>query len=155
MNWRKWALLAMPVILMLSLVACGGKPYTMADVPVPPQASVIQRGESDMADTMIDLLEQGMEGAATQQGMNIGSMDNRLYAVPNNVSWADIKSFYTDALDGTDWELDPQLTEESDVFNTQGWTRGPSSSEQGLFIIYTPDILESSGNLLVVMLVSE
>ncbi len=153
MIWRKFAFLT---ILLLTLTACGqSAPVEMADIPVPPQVTLLEAGQNAMADMMLEVFEQGLRDAATEEGMSISSIETALYAAQDTTSWTQIKDFYTSELNGAGWKLDATFTEETELFNTIGWMRGRGANEQGLFVIYTPDIFGGTGNLLIVMLVSQ
>jgi hypothetical protein len=82
-------------------------------------------------------------------------VETKPYALPDGASWNDVKGFYSDKLEGTDWKPAAELSDEStEEFKTIGWQRGPASSEQLLVVAYLPDLF-GDGATLIVMLFSE
>jgi hypothetical protein len=83
------------------------------------------------------------------------TLETKTYALPDDATWGDIKSFYSEKLAGTDWKSADELSDESaEEFKTIGWQRGPASSEQLLVVGYLPDLF-GDGATLIVMLFSE
>ncbi|GEM_PF-1669357 len=148
------ALTLLSVLLMTALAGCGGKPFTMNDVPVYPGAREAAPGDSEMADMMLTLLEGGMQEVASGSGVEITSFETKLYLLPTDVNWAQVRDFYNSELANTDWKLDADFTEDSDFFSSLGWLRGSGNNEQALFVVYTQDPIAGSA-FLIVMLISE
>jgi hypothetical protein len=134
-------------LLLLSLAACGGQPVAFADLPMLPDAAPLEEGTNTIADSVSSSFKESLSGE------NVG-VELKLYAVPAETSWEQIKTFYTDQLAATDWKSDERIAQDSDAFKTVGWTRGGLASEQGLAVGYGPDLL-GEGAFLMVALISE
>jgi hypothetical protein len=147
---RKILIVSLSVLVLALALACGGggTPVPMSEVPVYDGATSIAAGD----DALVDLVVQEMEKAVA--GENI-SMETKTYALPDDATWDDVKSFYSDKLDGTDWKSAAELSDEStEEFKTIGWQRGPASSEQLLVVGYLPNLF-GDGATLIIMLFSE
>jgi len=137
------------VVLVWALACTGSEPVTMADIPVYPDATLIESGDDPIVDMLVAAMEEGM--AESGEDVNV---EFKTYGLGSGVSWDDIKSFYEDELAGTDWETDPELSEDSAELGMVGWLRGSGASEQGLLVAYVADIFGDGATLLIV-LVSE
>lgn len=135
-------LLAVGLLVVASLAACGAEPVVMGDVPVYPGTEALPPGENDMADQMANLIREsaGGEGLVT---------DVNLYTLPAEASWDDVRGFYEGELEGTDWEPAPELAQESEVFNSVGWSRGGGANEQALVVGYVADPFGESAFLIL------
>ncbi len=134
------------VLALGSLAACGAPPVTLADIPVHPQATTLEKGKNPIADAAIDAMDKAFTGE------NLKS-EVKLYAVPADVTWAQVKSFYTEKLNSGDWKSSDKLLQESEAFSAIGWTR--SGDQQALVVGYGPDILGNGSPFLMVMLASK
>jgi hypothetical protein len=126
------------------LVACGAPPAAMADIPTPPNVTPLEKGQNVVADAAIDALQQSLEGQKFKNEV-------KLYALPADTQWDAVKSFYTGKLD-ENWKTSPELSHETEVFSTLGWSRGNS---QALVVGYGPDPLGNGTPFLMVMLASK
>jgi hypothetical protein len=137
---------ALLVVVLLALAGCASKPVTFAEMPVHPAVSPLERGANTLADAMADSLESSLAER--------GSVELKLYSVPDDVIWEEINSFYTESLADSDWKAADELRQESEAITTTGWMRGSLASEQGLMVGYAPDML-GDGAFLIVALFSE
>ncbi|MFL5803637.1 MAG: hypothetical protein ACJ8CR_18080 [Roseiflexaceae bacterium] len=138
---------AVLVVLALGvLAACGAPPVAMADIPVLSQAAPLEKGKNPVADAASDALDKALTGQSLKSEV-------KLYSVPADVTWDQVKSFYTEKLGSGDWKSSDQLTHESDAFSTLGWTR--SGESQALVVGYGPDILGNGTPFVMVMLASK
>ena len=147
---KKILIVSLSTLVLLLALACGGggTPVAMSDVPVYTGATATTAGD----DPLVDLVVESMEEVAA--GENI-TMETKTYALPEGTTWDDIKSFYNNQLEGTDWKSSAELTDEStEEFQTIGWERGGAASEQLLVVGYLPDLF-GDGAKLIVMLFSE
>ncbi len=148
MSRKKFQLLLPLFALMLAALACGGSsPVTIDEIPVFPGATALQSGESPMADQLAQVV-------AESAGEEDVRSDIRLYSVPAGTTWEQIREYYTSELSGTDWEQDTQLDQNSEFFQSMGWTRGSLSSEQALVVGFTQDPF-SGDSILMISLFSE
>ena len=135
------------LLALTALAACGTPPATLSDIPVHPKATPLEKGKNPIADAAIDAMNKSF---ADQKLKN----EVKLYSVPADVTWDQVKSFYTDKLNGGDWKSDAQLLNESPAFSAIGWTRGGES--QALVVGFGPDPLGQGGDgFLMVMLASK
>lgn len=147
---KKIVIVSLGTLVLALALACGGggTPVPMSDVPVYDGATSTTTGD----DPMVDLVIESMEAAVA--GENI-TMETKAYALPDDATWGDVKDFYNDRLEGTDWKPADELTDEStEEFKTVGWQRGGMSSEQLLVVGYLPDLF-GDGATLIVMLFTE
>jgi hypothetical protein len=134
------------VVMLAALAGCGAPPVTFAEIPLHPALLPLERGANTLADTIATSLEKSLAER--------GSVELKLYSVPDTVIWEEIDGFYTEALADSDWKAADELRQESAAINTAGWTRGGRASEQGLVVGYAPDAL-GEGAFLIVALFSE
>lgn len=132
--------------LLTTLAGCGAPPVTYDAIPVPPEATLMERGTNTLADTIATSLESSLAER--------GTVELQLYSVPNTVIWEEIDGFYSESLVDSDWKPAEELRQENAAINTTGWKRGSLASEQGLMVGYAPDIL-GDGAFLIVALFSE
>lgn len=147
---KKILIVSLNVLILLLALACGGggTPAAMSDVPIYTGATPIEAGD----DFLVDLLVQSMEEAVAGESI---TMETKSYALPEDTSLDNIKSFYDTQLEGTDWKPSEELTDDTtEEFQTIGWQRGGMASEQLLIVGYLPDLL-GDGAKLVIMLFSE
>jgi hypothetical protein len=147
---KKILIVSLSVLVLTLALACGGggTPVPMSDIPIYDGATSTAAGDAPL----VDLVVQSMEDAVA--GENI-TMETKTYALPDGATWSDVKGFYNDKLEGTDWKPAAELSDESvEEFKTIGWQRGPASSEQLLVVAYLPDLFGESATL-IIMLFSE
>jgi hypothetical protein len=151
MKQRKKILIVSLSVLVLALaLACGGSstPVPISDIPIYDGATSTAAGD----DPLVDLVVKSMEEAVADEAI---TMETKPYALPDGTTWNDVKDFYNNKLEGTDWKSAAELSDEStEEFKTIGWQRGPASSEQLLVVGYLPDLF-GEGATLIIMLFSE
>jgi hypothetical protein len=112
--------IALCILLTLALAACGGSaPAKLSDIPVYPDATALKPGENPMADT----LAQNVKQAATM-GANI---DQKIFTLPKEASWDQVKKFYSDKLTADSWAASNLPIPDNDMFKMSLWTRGSQS----------------------------
>ena len=112
--------IALVVFTLLSLAACGGSaPAKLSDIPVYPDATVLKPGENPMADTLAKNVQQ-----AANMGANI---DQKIFALPKEASWDQVKKFYSDKLTADSWTASNLPIPDNDMFKMSLWTRGSQS----------------------------
>jgi hypothetical protein len=147
---KKILIVSLGTLVLALALACGGggTPVPMSDIPVYDGATPTAAGD----DPMVDLVVESMEGAVA--GENI-TMETNTYVLPDDATWSDVKSFYDNQLEGSDWESAAELSDDSlEEFKTIGWQRGGAASEQLLVVAFLPDLF-GDGATLIVMLFSE
>lgn len=146
MRFVKPIFAALLVGLLITLAGCGTPPVTFAELPMHPAASPLERGSNTLADAVATAIESSLAER--------GTVELKLYNVPDTVIWEEIDGFYAESLSDSDWKVSDELRQESAAINTVGWTRGSLASEQGLVVGYAPDAL-GQGAFLIVALFSE
>ena len=132
--------------LLASLSGCGAPPVTYANIPVHPKVTPLERGANTLADTVAKSLEDSLAAR--------GTVELKLYSVPDDVIWEEIDGFYTESLAEGDWKAADELRQETSVISTAGWTRSGLAKEQGLVVGYASDAL-GDGAFMIVALFSE
>lgn len=133
------------VVLMLALACGGSEPVPMSDIPVYDGATVIGTGDNPDVDVLIESLES--EAAADE---NV-TAEFKVYTLPPNTTWDDVKSFYTDELADTDWKLSDEILQDTEAFKMIGWER----TKQGLGVGYVPAGILEEDSVLLIMLATE
>lgn len=129
-------------LILLAVAGCGTEPVSISDIPVYPGAESMAPGQNEMADGLADVIQESSGG----EGVNV---DIKLYSLPADTTWEDIKSYYNGEMAGTDWKTEADLGNESEVFSTIGWSRGGGASEQALIVGYVADILGGDAFMIV------
>jgi predicted small lipoprotein YifL len=112
--------IALVVFTLLSLAACGGSaPAKLSDIAVYPDATALKPGENPMADTLAQNVQQ-----AANMGANI---DQKIFALPKEASWDQVKKFYSDKLTADSWTASNLPIPDNDMFKMSLWTRGSQS----------------------------
>ena len=112
--------IALVVFTLLSLAACGGSaPAKLSDIAVYPDATALKPGENPMADTLAKNVQQ-----ADNMGANI---DQKIFALPKEASWDQVKKFYSDKLTADSWTASNLPIPDNDMFKMSLWTRGSQS----------------------------
>jgi hypothetical protein len=107
-------------LILLSLAACGGSaPAKLSDIPVYPEATQLQPGQNPMADTLAKNVQQ-----AANMGANI---DQKIFTLPKEASWDQVKKFYSDKLTADSWSASNIPIPDNDMFKMTLWTRGSQS----------------------------
>ncbi len=92
-----FAMAALLVMAVLMLAACGGsQPATLSDVPVYPNTTELKPGQNPMADSLA-------QNVSTAAGMG-QKLDQKMYTLPKDSKWDDIKGFYSGKLTGAGWQ---------------------------------------------------
>ncbi|HUF40227.1 MAG TPA: hypothetical protein VMN57_17020 [Anaerolineales bacterium] len=138
----------LPVLgLCLAASACGGsEPVTLAEIVVYPEAVPID-GENIVAESVAESIRAGAGDEAVD-------VEIRMYTVPNDTLWEDVKLFYATETGSADWDASGELTSETDFVSTIGWTRGGQMRPQAFVVAFSPDPL-GGPPFLILMLVSE
>jgi hypothetical protein len=88
-------------LVLLVLVACGGGAVTIGDLPVYTDARELKAGESTVADTLKNNMEQ--DKALRDAIGNGGKTEQRGFKLPADASWPRVKAFYADKLKAQGW----------------------------------------------------
>jgi hypothetical protein len=134
-------------LVLFATAACSAEPATMDDVPLYPGVQPLEGGENSVADQVLE----AMQGSAEERGL-IASF--KLYSLPADANWDDIVAFYDEELVKSDWQPEPELTNDSDLFKAVGWSRGEGARQQSLVVNYVPDVI-GEGAFLIVGLLSK
>jgi hypothetical protein len=136
------------ILVLLWAMACGGTatPVSMGDIPVYPGATSAEAGEGTLVGIVIDTMEE----TAGTEDINL---ESKVYALPADATWSDVKSFYTDEIADTDWKATEEFAQETEGFSSIGWERGSGANEQVLVIALVTDPLEG-GTFVIIMLFS-
>jgi hypothetical protein len=109
---------------LLTLAACGGgQPATLADIPVYPNAQQLEPGKNPMADTLAKNVQQ-----AAALG---GKIDQRMYTLPKDANWQQIKGFYSDKLGASGWSNVNLPIPDNEVMKLAIWKKGGQSLTVG------------------------
>jgi hypothetical protein len=147
------------LISALLLGACGGKPVTLADLPVYPGATELKPGESNIADT---LKNNGQQDAAVRQAAGVGgSTAQKGFDLPADAKWDQVKTFYTDKLKATGWaegmggpggNIASQMMDQANQANTMVQTSIYSKDKQTLSVIRVADPTDATKVQLILSL---
>ena len=116
-------------IFGLILAACGSEPVSLDQVPVYPQATPMIQGANEMADKVLEAISE----SSKKQGLRVNM---KLYSLPEESRWEDVKAFYEDKLVGTGWDPVSELSSEHDHFYSAGWSRGSGNMQEALTLSY-------------------
>jgi hypothetical protein len=118
-------LIALAVLAVVALAACGGggAPATLNDIPTFPNATALKPGENPMADTLAQNVQQA--GAMGQK------LDQKIFTLPADASWDQIKGFYTEKLTGAGWSSTSLPIPDNEMFKMSVWTKGSQSLTVG------------------------
>ncbi|MGD8488851.1 MAG: hypothetical protein PVJ23_10320 [Anaerolineae bacterium] len=133
--------LLLVVLVSVLLAGCGTEPVPASSIPVYPGADAIAHGENEMVDQLAEIIQE----SAGDEGVGV---EINLYRLPEGAAWTDVKAFYQNEIAGEEWVLEQNLSNESDVFSTIGWSRGSGASEQALIVGYIADVLGGQGFLI-------
>jgi hypothetical protein len=118
---------ALAALVVVALAACGGggggAAATINDIPTYPNATALKPGENPMADTLAKNMQQA--GAMGQK------LDQKIFTLPKDASWDQIKGFYTEKLTSTGWASTSLPIPDNDMFKMSVWTRGGQSLTVG------------------------
>jgi hypothetical protein len=118
---RRPAVLLVAMLMLLSLVACGpaATPATLGDIPAYPDAKALQPGENQMADTLAQNVQM-----AGQMGQKL---DQKIFTLPKDASWDQVKGFYSEKLSGSGWSSTSMPIPDNEMTQMSLWTRGTQS----------------------------
>jgi hypothetical protein len=123
---NRMLVVALAALAVLALAACGGGgggPATLNDIPAYPNATALKPGENPMADTLAKNMQQA--GAMGQK------LDQKIFTLPKDASWDQIKGFYSDKLTSAGWSSTSLPIPDNDMFKMSVWTRGGQSLTVG------------------------
>ncbi len=121
-NLRLFAVLALFALAVLALSACGGaaaQPAKLDDVPAYPNATLLKPGENPMADTLA-------KNVSTSASLG-QKLDQRMYTLPKDAQWDQIKGFYSDKLNGAGWQAINVPTVPNQMFQMSLYKKGAQS----------------------------
>ncbi len=78
-----------------------------------------------------------------------------IYALPAETDWGKIRQFYTEQLNGKDWQTEPRFSRKKGYYEMMGWSRGGNSNRQALVIAFLGKPEGASRNYLLVALAPE
>ncbi|HJZ46698.1 MAG TPA: hypothetical protein VKE41_06015 [Roseiflexaceae bacterium] len=112
------------LLFVLALTACGGgAPASLSDIPTYPNAVALKPGENPMADTLAKNVQQaGAMGA---------KLDQKIFTLPKDASWDQIKGFYSEKLTSAGWSSTSLPIPDNDMFKMTVWTKGGQSLTVG------------------------
>lgn len=151
MNYRSFLMvIALFALLVVGVAACGGgagvgsQPITLNDVPAYANSKQLQPGENPIADS----LAQNVKDAAGAGQ----KLDQKIFTLPNDATWDQVKGFYSDKLGGSGWQTInlPAAAAANPMMQLSIWKRGG----QSLTIARLTDPV-SSNNFLIFSLSSE
>ena len=133
--------LVLAVLAPLLLAACGSEPVPASSIPAYPGAEPMARGDNAMVDQLAEIITQ----SSVDEGVGV---EISLYRLPEGAAWDKVKAFYQTEIAGEDWVLEENLSNETDVFSTIGWSRGSGASEQALIVGYIADMVGDTAFLI-------
>jgi hypothetical protein len=142
-TYKLIARLALSLLALCALAACGSPPVAFSSIPLPPDATRLQPGTNPLADSIANGFSQSM-------GKEGGTIEVYLYNLPAETQWDDVKAFY-DGQIKDDWKAETQLAQDIEAFKAVGWTRGSFASEQGLVVGYSPGFLDAPPFMMVAL----
>lgn len=149
-------LAALALLAALSLAACGAKPAALSDIPAYPGATALAPGESVLADT---LAQNNQADAAMRGQLGVGGKtEQQGYALPQDATWEQVQSFYTDQLSAAGWGTNSmvsgimaQANQGNDLFQTANWQK----DGQNVTVIMLTSPTDASAKELIVSLSSQ
>ena len=125
MKFRNHTFAIMLALLsVFALAACGGgAPATLSDIPAYPNATALKPGENPMADTLAKNVQQA--GTMGQK------LDQKIFTLPKDANWDQVKSFYSEKLTGAGWSSTSLPIPDNDMFKMTVWTKGGQSLTVG------------------------
>ncbi|HWQ14384.1 MAG TPA: hypothetical protein VNL77_16410 [Roseiflexaceae bacterium] len=151
------ARLLLALLAALALAACGAsKPATLDDIPAYPGATVLQPGESRLADT---LAQNNQTDAALRGQLGVGGKtEQRGYSLPADVSWPQVKGFYDERLKAGGWTTNSmvssimeQANQGNELFQTANWQKG----SQNVTVVMMTSPMDPAVKELIVSLASQ
>lgn len=138
------------IMVLLWAMACSETAtlVSMGDIPVYPGVTSAEAAESTLVGIVIDTMEE----TAGEEDVNL---ESKVYALPADATWSDVKSFYTDEIADTDWEATGEFAQETEGFSSIGWERGSGANEQVLVIALVTDPFEGRAFLIIMLFSSK
>ncbi len=120
-TYKLFAVAALLVLAVMMLAACGGgsQPATLNDVPTYPNTTELKQGQNPMADTLA-------QNVATAAGMG-QKLDQKMYKLPKDAKWDDVKGFYSGKLTGAGWQAINVPSVPNPTFQMSIFKRGTQS----------------------------
>ena len=136
---------------LLVLVACGGgAPATLADIPAYSGANELKPGESTIADTLVQNMQQSQAMGA--------KIEQKGYNLPKDAQWEKVNSFYEEKLKASGWATNStinsvmaQANAGNDMVKVANWQKG----KQNLSIIMVTDPINPDTKQLILSLASQ
>ena len=146
-SYKSFVTAALGAIVLMMVLACGGSstPVPISGIPIYPGATDLETGDNPLVDMIVGAME---ETAAEDETIEA---QFAFYALPEDTSWDDVKRFYNDKMEESDWKATDEILEESDVFSMIGWER----SKQAVGVGYVPAGSEMESATLLIMLATE
>jgi hypothetical protein len=113
------------MIIALSAVMLGACGAPAANLPLFPGAAEQPAGQNTMADALAGSF-------AMHIGRQPGDGAVRLYNVPPETKWPEVRQFYEERLASEGWQPEPGLLVEGDTFSYAGWRREGRTLALGL-----------------------
>ena len=156
MNIRIPLALTIIVLLLFTLIGCGGgPPTTLGDIPTYTGATELKPGESAVADTLVQNMEQN-KALTGQIGVN-ATVEQKAFTVPADATWDDVKKFYDEKLTGSGWSSNSMMSNVmaqantgNDQFQIANWQKG----KQNLSVIMIADPTGDNTKMLITSLAS-
>lgn len=155
---KSFKLISLFIILVMSLVACGGSQQPSresaapadqeaassgetlgSDIPVYPDAKNYEAGNNMMVDALVDPMVKQFE---SQYG---GSAQVNFYAVPQGTTSQDIEGFYSEKMTGMGWQAEE--TQNADGATTMVWTK----DDKNVFVLSFMEIPQMEPMLMTVV----
>ena len=132
------------ILIALLLTACGGSLATMANIPIYPDVKEISPSESGLFAglTQIAKNDQALQRILTGK-------ERKIYRLPNNAVWADVKLYYEKQMDKAQWQIVPgssallervNLPSDISAYQTTTWVRG--SQTLSIAFVTSPGFVE-------------
>ncbi len=121
-QFKLYAAVALFAILMMVMTACGGgaaQPASLNDIPSYPNTTQLKPGDNPMADTLA-------KNVTTAASMG-QKLDQRMFTLPKDAQWDQIKSFYSDKLGSSGWQPLNVPAVPNDMFQMALYKRGGQS----------------------------
>ena len=116
------------VLLVFALTACGGSIAGLNNIPLYPDAKEISQSESKLFDGLTQVAK-----IDTNINRALNGKDHKIYRLPDQTAWADVKLFYEKGMDKSSWQIIPSpsmltekvtLPKEISAYQTLAWVRG-------------------------------
>jgi hypothetical protein len=141
-------LISATILILASSCGQSIKPVAIETIPVYENAEPVSISDSDEALMVITPIRTEIAEQAI-------ALEANAYTLPANIVWSDVKRFYTEKLQESDWKPADQLWNEAQESKSIGWDRASGDDDlQILIITFVPNI-SRDGATLVILLFSE